>query len=243
MKIVGEDYEIDLEKKPRENAIIIEGFPGFGFISTIVSNYLIKHLNAKYIGYIFTKKLAPFVTIHQNKIVQPIEIFYDEKENIIIIQSSIGVDGIEYDIAEIILDFAKKIKADKIITIEGVTSMQTPTETVFFFTNSTKEEKKLLEKGLEKINEGIIVGVTGALLIKVRDFPLVSLFVEVHSEMPDNKASAKIIEVLDNYLNLKVDYRPLIKKAEEIEKKVKEIMEKIIKTKEESHKRKISYAG
>jgi uncharacterized protein len=242
MKIKGKDYEINLDKVPRENSVIIEGFPGLGFVSTIVCNYLIKHLDAEYIGYIFTKKLLPFATIHQNKIVQPIEIFYDEKNNIVIVNTYTSFEGIEYDIAEIILEFAKKIKAKQIITIEGITTLQEPTEKIYFFTTQKKEEKKLIEKGFEKIGEGIIVGVTGALLLRVEDFPLLGLFVEVHGEMPDNRASALIIKALDSYLGLNIDYRPLLKKAEEIEEKIRSLIEKIKKVGEEK-KRRISYTG
>jgi len=244
MKIKGADYEINLEKTPKANATIIEGFPGFGFISTIISNYLIRHLNAKCIGNIFMKKFAPLVAIHENKVIQPVEIFYDEKNNIVIIQATIGVEGVEYDIAEIIIEFAKKIKASEVITIEGVAPLrQVPTEKVFFFTTKKELEKKLLDKGLEKIREGVIIGVTGALLLKAESFPLVSLFAETHSELPDNKASARIIQVLDNYLGLNIDPKPLLKKAEEIESKIRDLMEKVIRTKQESEKKKIGYTG
>ncbi|MEM4648034.1 MAG: PAC2 family protein [Candidatus Pacearchaeota archaeon] len=241
MKIKGKDFEINLIKKPKENSIIIEGFPGLGFVSSIVTNYLIHHLPAKFIGYISTKKLAPLVTIHQTKIIYPIEIFYNEDYNIIIIQSSTLIEGVEYDIAEIILEFAKAIKAKEIITIEAVVSTK-PEEKIFFFTNNKKKEKILKEKGFEEIKEGIIVGVTGALLIESEKFPLIGLFVETNPEIIDNRASAKIIEALDKYIGLKIDYAPLLKKAEEIEEKIKNLIEKIIETKKEKEKR-ISYAG
>ena len=38
--------ELKLDKKPK-NPIIIEGFPGFGFVGTIATEFLIDHLNAK----------------------------------------------------------------------------------------------------------------------------------------------------------------------------------------------------
>ncbi|MEM2478689.1 MAG: PAC2 family protein [Candidatus Pacearchaeota archaeon] len=243
MKIKGADYEINLTVMPKPNAVIIEGFPGLGFVSTITTSYLIEHLKAKCIGSLFTKKLAPLAAIHQQKLIQPIEIFYDEKNNIVIFQSAITVEKIEYDIAEIILEFAKKIKASKIITIEGVISTK-PTEKVYFYATNKEFEKKLLEQGLEKINEGIIVGVTGALLLKAEEFPLIGLFVEIHSELPDNRASAKIIEVLDKYLGLNVDYRPLLKKAEEIEKKIKGLIEKVLAARQEKEKKiAVPYTG
>ena len=42
--------------------------------------------------------------------------------------------------------------------------------------------------------------------------------------MPDSRAAAKIIESLDKYLGLKVDYKPLLEKAETFEKKLKEFL-------------------
>jgi len=244
LKIKGESFEIELKKVPKENSTIIEGFPGMGFVATIVCDYMIKHLNAEYIGSIFSKKFTPLTTIHQEKIIKPIEIFYDESNNIVLIQSNIGSEGIEYDIADIILEFAKRIKASQIITIEGVVAYGRPSEGgVYYFTSNPKFEEILNKKGIKKMREGIIVGVTGALLLRAEDFPLVGFFVEVHSEMPDNKASAEIIKALDTYLNLNIDYSPLLKKAEEIEKRIKTFLDRILSVKKEKEKRTIGYAG
>jgi len=40
---------IKLEKKPKE-VIVIEGFPGFGLIGTIATEYLVQHLKCEFIG-------------------------------------------------------------------------------------------------------------------------------------------------------------------------------------------------
>ena len=41
--------KIVLTEKPK-NAILIEGFPGFGLVGTITTEFLIDHLKAKKIG-------------------------------------------------------------------------------------------------------------------------------------------------------------------------------------------------
>ncbi|MBW2989975.1 PAC2 family protein, partial [Candidatus Woesearchaeota archaeon] len=41
--------QIKLWKKPK-NPIIIEGFPGFGLVGTIASEFLIDHLKTELIG-------------------------------------------------------------------------------------------------------------------------------------------------------------------------------------------------
>jgi predicted ATP-grasp superfamily ATP-dependent carboligase len=49
---------LDLKEEPK-NPTIIEGFPGFGFVSTIATEFLIKHLKAKKIGKINRLKNKP----------------------------------------------------------------------------------------------------------------------------------------------------------------------------------------
>ena len=41
--------EIKLNRKPK-NPIIIEGFPGIGFIGSITTEFLVEHLKAEKIG-------------------------------------------------------------------------------------------------------------------------------------------------------------------------------------------------
>ena len=63
--------KIELYKKPK-NVTIIEGFPGFGLVGTITTEFLIDHLKAEKIGRVFFQDLAPLIAVHEGKIVEPI---------------------------------------------------------------------------------------------------------------------------------------------------------------------------
>lgn len=234
---------IELKEKPKEGATIIEGFPGLGFVSTIATQFLIKHLGAKPIGKIVSTKIEPVATIHKNEVLYPLQIFYSKKENIVILQALVPVDGLEWEIADTIVKLAKKIKAKEIIGLEGVSS---PTETkeskVFFFSREERNKKLLKKLDFPQLEEGIIIGVTGALLMN-SEVPLSCFFVETHSRLPDNVGAAKLIQALDMYLNLKVDYTPLIEKAKEFENKLKKILTQFTTTKEQKEKRELTYMG
>jgi len=222
-----EGVKVELWKKPKKNPILIEGFPGFGLVSTIVSEYLIDHLNAKPIGKLHTTKIPPIIAIHQGKVIEPLAIFYAEKENIIILRAIASVNKVEWEIADAMIELCDKLDGEEIISIEGVGSeiMEKKTEPkVFYYTNSDKKKKKLKEIGLKPLDEGVIVGVTGTLLSRQKDASF--FFVESYSNMPDSRAAAKIIEVLDKYLDLKIDYKPLLQKAEKFESKIKDILAK-----------------
>ncbi len=234
--------KLELDEKPLKPTII-EGFPGFGFVSTIVTEYLIKSLDAKPIGRINSEKISPIIAIHDSKVIHPLEIFYDKKTNIVIVQAITPIEGLEWEIAESILKLAKETKAKEIIGLEGVNTMNPQNinlndPQVFYYTN-----KKSKLKDIKELNEGVILGVTGALLTKVKDTPFTSFFVEANSNFPDNKAASKIILALDSYLGLKIDYKPLIEKAKEFEDKIKGFLTKVAEAKVQKDQRRLDYMG
>lgn len=96
-----------------------------------------------------------------------------------------------------------------------------------FGVGSTDAARKLLEDHhIPMFQEGVITGVAGVLLNegKRRDFNVISLLAEAHSNYPDARAAAKIIEVLDRLvLNIHIDPKPLYKEAEQIELQIKSI--------------------
>ncbi|UCD20948.1 MAG: proteasome assembly chaperone family protein [archaeon] len=235
--------DIKLEKRPAERCTIIEGFPGFGFVSTIATEFLIKHLDAKPIGKITSQKLDPVAAIHKNEILNPLQIFYSKKNNIVIVQALVPVDGLEWEIAETVAELAKKIKAKEIISLEGVSS-QTGIKNpqVFFYTSLKDKRKHMVNLKLPPLEEGIIVGVTGALLMKT-GVPLSCFFVETHSKLPDNNGAANLIKTLDNYLGLNVDYHPLIEKAKEFESKIKNVLSQLNATKDQKQQKDLAYMG
>ena len=73
--------------------------------------------------------------------------------------------------------------------------------------------------------------------------PLSCIFAETNSKLPDSRASARIIKVLDSYLGLEVDPKPLIKKAEGFEIKLKNLIKKTNGTKTTKQRKEVSYMG
>jgi len=232
------------EEKPKR-PIILEGFPGFGFVSTITTEYLIKHLEAKPIGRIVSDKLTPVAAIHKSKVVYPLEIFYDKKTNIIIVQAITPVEGLEWRIADAIIELAKEVDAKEIISLEGVTSSDQGAESrVFAYTNREEKKKAFTEMKIKPLDEGIVLGVTGALLMKIKEkTPISCFFVETKTGLPDNKASAKLIEALNKYLGLSVDFKPLLKQAKEVEEKLRELLIKLGQAKKAKEEKNLSYMG
>ncbi|MBW3016898.1 PAC2 family protein [Candidatus Woesearchaeota archaeon] len=238
--------EIILEKKPK-NPIIIDGFPGLGLVGTIATEFLIEHLQAKEIGRIKGNELPPLVAVHDKKIVRSIGFFYAEKQNLLILHVISGAVGMEWQLADLLIDQANELKAKEIISLEsvGVPAGEEAEKTrAFYYTNKKTSEKKLADSGAEPLTEGIIMGVTGALMQRVgKDIPFSAIFAETHTGLPDSKAAAKLIEVLDKYVGLDVDPKPLMQSAEKFEQKLKMLLEKSKSASTEQEKKKLSYVG
>ncbi len=223
--------KIELKEKP-QGVTIIEGFPGFGFVSTIAAEYLLDHLKVRSIGMMWSEELPPMAVIHDKKIIQPLEIFYNEKYNLVIIEGLTGAAGLEWDIADALIFLYQKLNAKEIISTEGIGSPILKDEPeAYYYTNQPERIKIFEEKGMTAIKEGIILGVTGALMIKAsKDIKLSCIFAETASGLPDSKSAAKIVEMLDKYLSLEIDYKPLVKRAGEFEEKIKGLLDRTKET-------------
>jgi uncharacterized protein len=228
------------------DATIINGFPGFGLVATIATEYLIEHMKGEIIGTYWFEDQTPSIAIHEGKKIDPITIFYSKEYHVVIIHGMTNINGIEYKTAEFVKKVAEKVQAKEIICLEGIGSNKPEgsdlESEIFFHTSSDEKKKNLEEKGLKELKEGIILGVTAAIMMKTTQ-PLTCIFAETHSQLPDSKAAAKIIEVLDKYLGLNVEVEPLLTMAVKFEDKLKGILEKTKVAKTVKDEKDLSYVG
>ncbi len=235
--------EVKLWKKPK-NCIIVEGFPGFGLVGTIASEFLIEHLETEQIGKIIFNDMPAMVAIHENKIVEPLGVFYNSEYNLVILHAITAATHYEWEMSNTIAKIVSDLNAKEIISLEGVGSGEdSEGNRVFYYANNEKNAKIFDKIGIPKLNEGIIIGVTGAILLRMEKTPISCLFAETHSNLPDSKAAAKIVEALDKYLGMDLDYKPLLEQAQKFEEKLKTILKKSQEAQEISDKKKLSYFG
>lgn len=233
---------IKITEKPK-NPTIIVGFPGFGLVGTIATEFLIDHLKTKPIGRIILDNMPAVIAIHGGQIVEPIGIFYNKKNNIMIVHAVNSASGSEWVITEEIVQLAKQLNAKEIISLEGVGGGEKGESNTFYYASENINAKRLEKTGCKKLQEGIIMGVTGSILLRAEKIPSTCVFAETETNLPDSKAAAKIIGVIDKYIGLSVDYKPLLAQAEKFEEKLKGIIEKSKQMTDVSEKKKLSYVG
>ncbi len=235
--------DIKLKSEP-QNVTIVSGFPGFGMVGTIATEFLIEHLDTQHIGRVIIDKMPAVLAIHEGQIVEPLAIYHNKDYNLVIVHSIFGQPGTEWKVADAILELSKRLNAKEIISLEGVgTQGENEESRSLYFTTNKENEKKFKDSKIEKLSEGIIMGVTSAILMQADTLPVTCIFAETHTNLPDSKAAAKIVEALDGYLNLKIDFKPLLEMAEKFETKLKKIMQDSKMAEDQRDKKALSYVG
>ncbi len=237
--------EVVLSQRPK-SPIVITGFPGVGMVGAIAAEFLVQHLGTKSIGKIILDKSPSLVAIHEGRLIEPFGIYYSQKHNIVVVHSIVALPGSEWQAASALLSICSTLKAKELISIEGVGSAAEEAPQggkVFYYTNSPVKEKLLARQKVEKLNEGIIMGPTSAVLMKAGKLPVSCLFAQTHDSMPDSNAAAQIIRSLDAYLGLKVDYKPLLQLAAKFEEKLRNIMAQSRQAEDLRDKKQMSYVG
>ena len=232
-----------LAKKPK-NVTIVEGFPGFGLIGTIAIEFLMEHLETEKIGAIEMDDIPAMIAIHNNKVIEPVSLHYNKKYNLVLVHAINVGKNQGWKLSEVIGQLAEQLSAKEIVSLEGVGSPN-PGSRVFFYTTQNGAIAKKLSSVANPLSEGIIVGVTGALLAKSLKTPLIALFAEAKSGLPDSRAAAEIIKALDAYTGMQIDPKPLLAQAKMFEEKLKGIVKKTQKAGrlQQQQQEKLSYVG
>jgi len=240
-------FELNTKKDNLKGSTIITGFPGFGLVGTITTEFLLNHLTCKHIGGYISEKLAPVAAVHNKELVSPVGLFYNKEYHLIILHVVTDVKGLEWELSQLILDLAHDIDAKEIISLEGVAKQKDDAEgQLYYYTTDTASKKKLESFSFQHLDEGIILGTTACVMINAQHHTrpaLTSLFCEATMKYPDSKAAAKVIEALDKYLSLNVDYKPLLDRAKLFEDKLKGILEKSKEAVDKNDERTLNYLG
>jgi uncharacterized protein len=227
-----------LDKKPKSPKIII-GYPGFGMVSSIAVDFMVQQLACEPIGRITFKEMPSLVIIEKTKIIDPIRIFHEKTKNMVFVQVQGVQPYMEWYFVQALLMLSHELKAQEIITLEGIFSQEQ--QESFFF--STKNAKAIETKGCKPIEQGMVVGVSGLLLSFRDEISVTSFFAKTMSGLPDSKAAVSIIQCLSDYIGFEIDYKPLAKQGEAFERKLKDLLEQTIKAQKESDQKRMSYVG
>ncbi|MCW3981380.1 MAG: PAC2 family protein [Candidatus Bathyarchaeota archaeon] len=216
---------VSMQNKPSlTDPVLVEGLPGIGFVANIAALHLIRELNAKLFAEVSCSSFQDFaVTVEGGQTRHPInELYYykgtkGERDLIILYGNTQALTSTgQYELCGRILDISKELGCSFVITLGGLKREQEVEKPkLHFAATDTEMAKQLIGVGAEII-KGQIFGVAGLLvgIGRLRGFKGFCLLAETLGLYPDVVAAHKVLEVVSQMLNLRVDLSHLKDTAE-----------------------------
>lgn len=213
---------IEIFKKPKlKDPILIEGLPGIGFVANISALHLIKQLNAKLFARMVSASFQDIsITANSGRARSPInELYYVKRNNVdrdLIIwygnTQALTTFG-QYELCGKVLDIVSKMGCNFLISIGGYKKNEAKRIPTIYSAATDKETMKTVLNMGTKVMVGHIFGLAGLLIGmgKLRNMKGFSLLVETQGMYPDSKAAKYALNLLNEYLTLRIDLTDLNK--------------------------------
>lgn len=235
-----EEIEIvELKKMDLRNAVIIDGFPSVGLVSSIVANYLIALLKMEYIAVMDSNLFPTISLIRDAEPLGPARVYARPnlrpgEQQVVVFSTELQPSAnLLRPLGRAMMDFAEQQRCSLIISAGGLIVEGEETEkgaeekgevTVYGIASTEGAEAMLRKADAETFAEGVISGTAGVLLNegRRRGMDVLTLLAEARPDMADARAAALILSVIDQmimHLNLNVE--PLCKEAERLEAQLK----------------------
>lgn len=227
-----------------EGAIVIDGFPSVGLVSSIVANYLIDTLEMEQIGIVDSAQF-PTVSLVRDGVPQhPVRIYagrastdrtgHGADKLVAFVSEFHPAPAVIQPLATAILDWAQEQRCSLLVSpeglvVEGAASPRSgrgrapPPMKVYGVASTRKARELYIEPNTVPFVEGVITGIAGVLLNegRRRGFDVLTFLAEAQADYPDARAAAKVIETINRILlRSPLDPVPLYAEAERIEQQL-----------------------
>ncbi len=227
-----------------EGAIVLDGFPSVGLVSSIVANYLVDTLQMEQIGIVDSPQF-PTVSLVRNGLPQhPVRIYagraspdradHGSDKIVAFVSEFHPAPTIIQPLATAILDWAQEQRCSLLVSPEGLVVEGSPPSRggkarslnamkVYGVASTRKARELYIEPNTVPFLEGVITGIAGVLLNegRRRGFDVLTFLAEAQADYPDARAAAKVIETINRILlRTPLDPVPLYAEAERIEQQL-----------------------
>ena len=225
------EYEKFELKQP---SFFVLGLPDAGLVGGISVSHIIKELKPKEIGGIdILRMIPPIAIIRKGEPRPPLRLF--AKENLLILAAESPIPpSVIYQLSYSILEYSVKRRIDYIVSLTGIgvpNRIEISKPRVYWAVNGEKAYEEVSKIGINKFEEGILIGPYAVILKDAVKYRLNSivLLVESFPDLPDPEAAAEVIKVFSKLTGISIDVTKLLEEAEIIRMRTKELMKQTAK--------------
>jgi uncharacterized protein len=228
-----------------EGAIVIDGFPSVGLVSSIVANYLIDTLEMEQIGIVESPAFPTVSLVRNGNPQHPVRIYAGHPPStkggpvadkiVAFVSEFHPAPAIIHPLATAILDWVQEQRCSMLVSPEGLVvdrpsppasphrSMKLADVKIYGVASTQRARELYIEPNMSPFTEGVITGIAGVLLNegRRRGFDVLTFLAEAQADYPDARAAAKVIEAINRILlRSPLDPVPLYHEAERIEQQL-----------------------
>jgi uncharacterized protein len=209
---------------------LVVGVPDVGLVGEIAATHIIRSLGLEYkVGIDSYTALPPVLVIERGNILPPIRV-YAKGELAVLISELPIAPPVLAPFSSAVVEYARARGVEYIISATGIGNpLRVQEEKPSVYWLASDREAALLAGSLREAKipqQGILVGVYAMILkeaMRKRVHNLVIL-VDSYLDLPDPEAAARAVEAISQVTGVSVNVEELLRQAEEIKLRTKELM-------------------
>ncbi|MDF1540192.1 MAG: PAC2 family protein [Candidatus Thorarchaeota archaeon] len=212
---------IDDFKIPR-GAILITGWHGLGEVGFLSTAHLVRTLDAERVGFIKSDMLPLFVSMENERLVLPFEIYsYEEKNMIFFVPRFQPHQSEQWGFIEKLADWIVEQQFGEVLLLGGLDASFKEDEEEMRCVPTEAYKDKLDKWSIPILEEGLFVAGPLALMLaelEIQGAPGMGILTYATRGRPDPRSAATMLEKINEVFGVKADTDQLIEESKEIEK-------------------------
>ena len=222
-----------LEAPKAEDAVLVCGLPGSGYVGKLAADHLVSSFRLKRIAEYSSPTFPPQVSVKGDGTADPPrgELYFAPSKKgkglfVFTAEAQPTTSEGEYELSDAVVKFAKKCGVKKVYTLAAyITGSFSSSPKVYGAGTSRGMLDSLKENGVTLMKDGGISGMNGLLIgvAALRGLEGACLLGETSGYVVDAGASKAVLELLSKVIALPIDTSKLKEKAEETQKVISQL--------------------
>ena len=230
---VGASYSLVLQKGADPatlGGVAVCGLTTVGSVGVIAAAHLIKSMNLNPMGTVINPDFPAVALIQESVPKHPVRVYQGDEFGVFISEIQFPQSS-DVQFSNTILEWFHGGGFDRLVIIDGLVSedLGLKEDGEIWGVSSLQRGRDALDKaGIQRIQQGIVTGVSGFLLAEGerQNLDVTVLLAECNPAYPDARAALIAVEALCDLMNIEIPVQTLLDEAREIENRVREVFER-----------------